>query len=63
VKAGELTGIIVYRWDRFGRNLKESLAVIEAAGGLCRRRRRSATAADPMDAPVRERVRPESAAC
>ena len=36
VKAGELAGIIVYRWDRFGRNLKESLAMIEeieVAGG------------------------------
>jgi site-specific DNA recombinase len=36
VKAGELAGIIVYRWDRFGRNLKDSLAAIEeieAAGG------------------------------
>ena len=36
MKAGELAGIIVFRWDRFGRNLRESLAMIEeieAAGG------------------------------
>jgi site-specific DNA recombinase len=36
IRAGELAGIIVYRWDRFGRNLKESLTMIEeieAAGG------------------------------